>query len=415
MQKNKMLQIAGLFVVIILALLVSFTPLFKSNEFLNKHLPLVKNINLGLDLRGGVHVVIEAKGPPEEITPDKMKQLRAVIERRVDQFGVSEPVIQQQGSRRLIVELAGIKNPEEAVRNIVKVANLEFKTEDSKTVLTGADLKDAREAKDPASNKVKVDLTFTPLGARKFAEVTAANVGKTIGIYLDGRLLTNPVVKEAIPSGRAEISGGYESLEEAHNEAILLRSGALPVKVGIEEMRTVGPSLGADSLDKSQQAGLMGLIAILIFMLMYYRLPGTVAVFALIIYAIIVTLVFLGLKATMTLPGIAAFLLSLGMAVDTNIIIFERFKEELRTGKSLRAAIDAGFKRGFAAVFDAQVTTLIAAIILYFFGTGPVRGFALTLGIGILVSLFTAVTMTRWLLHLVVDSGLFKNLKYYGT
>lgn len=414
MQKNKILQIAGLLVIVIFALLVSFTPVFKPNEFLNKYLPLVRNINLGLDLRGGVHVVIEAKGPPEEITPEKMKQLRAVIERRVDQFGVSEPVIQQQGSRRLIVELAGIKNPEEAVRNIVKVANLEFKTEDGKTVITGADLKDARETKDPASNQVKVDLTFTPIGARKFAEVTAANVNKTIGIYLDGRLLQNPVVKEAIPSGRAEISG-YESLEEAHNIAILLRSGALPVKVGIEEMRTVGPSLGADSLDKSQQAGLMGIIAIFIFMLMYYRLPGTVAVFALIIYAIIVTLVFLGLKVTMTLPGIAAFLLSLGMAVDTNIIIFERFKEELRTGKSLRAAIDAGFKRGFTAVFDAQVTTLIAAVVLYFFGTGPIRGFALTLGIGILVSLFTAVTMTRWFLHLMVDSGLFKSLKYYGT
>ena len=414
MQKNKILQIAGLLVAVIFAVLIAFTPVFKPNELLNKYLPLVKNINLGLDLRGGVHVVIEAKGPPEEITPEKMKQLRAVIERRVDQFGVSEPLIQQQGRNRLIVELAGIKNPEEAVRNIVKVANLEFKTEDGKTVITGADLKDARETKDPASNQVKVDLTFTPTGARKFAEVTTANVGKTIGIYLDGRLLQNPVVKEAIPSGRAEISG-YESLEEAHNIAILLRSGALPVKVGIEEMRTVGPSLGADSLNKSQQAGLMGIIAILIFMLMYYRLPGTVAVFALIIYAIIVTLVFLGLKVTMTLPGIAAFLLSLGMAVDTNIIIFERFKEELRTGKSLRAAIDAGFKRGFTAVFDAQVTTLIAAVVLYFFGTGPVRGFALTLGIGILVSLFTAVTMTRWFLRLMVDSGLFKSLKYYGT
>ncbi|GAB6274828.1 MAG: hypothetical protein STSR0004_16930 [Peptococcaceae bacterium] len=414
MQKNKILQIAGLLVVVIFAVLIAFTPVFKPNELLNKYLPLVKNINLGLDLRGGVHVVIEAKGPPEEITPEKMKQLRAVIERRVDQFGVSEPVIQQQGSRRLIVELAGIKDPDEAVRNIVKVANLEFKTENGKTVITGADLKDARETKDPASNQVKVDLTFTPTGSRKFAEVTTANVGKTIGIYLDGRLLQNPVVKEAIPSGRAEISG-YESLEEAHNIAILLRSGALPVKVGIEEMRTVGPSLGSDSLNKSQQAGLMGIIAILIFMLIYYRLPGTVAVFALIIYAIIVTLVFLGLKATMTLPGIAAFLLSLGMAVDTNIIIFERFKEELRTGKSLRAAIDAGFKRGFTAVFDAQVTTLIAAVVLYFFGTGPVRGFALTLGIGILVSLFTAVTMTRWFLRLMVDSGLFKSLKYYGT
>jgi len=415
MKWNKILQLAGIAALVACVGVLTFAPVFKQNEYLNKYLPLIKSINLGLDLRGGVHVVLEAKDTPEsKVTQDKMKQLIAVIGRRVDQFGVSEPLIQQQGDRRLIVELAGIQNPREAVRTIVRVAHLEFKTEDGKTVLTGADLKDAMEAKDPASGKVKVDLSFTPAGAQKFAQVTAANVNKHIGIYLDGELLQNPVVNEPIPSGKAEITG-YASLEEAHNIAVLLRSGALPVQVSVEEERSVGPALGSDSLNKSMHAGLVGVVAILVFMLLYYRVPGLIANFALLIYTLIVLVVFVGMNVTMTLPGIAAFLLSLGIAVDANVIIFERIKEELRTGKSLRSAIDTGFKRGFTAVFDANATTLIAAMVLYFFGTGPIRGFAVTLSIGILASMFTAITVTRWLLHLVAGSGLVKNLKLYGA
>lgn len=415
MKWKKILQMIGIVTAVAFFCVLAFSPLWGQNERLAKHLPVIKGVILGLDLRGGVHVVLEAQDTPEaKVTQDKMKELIAVIERRVNQFGVTEPTIQQQGDRRLIVELAGIENPRQAVREMVKTAYLEFKTEDGKTVITGADLKDAVESKDPASGKIKVDLTLNPAGARKFAEVTAANVGRPIGIYLDGQLVQNPVVKEPIPNVKAEITG-YESLEEAHNVAVLLRSGALPLKVTVAEERTIGPALGADSLNKSMHAGVVGVAAIIIFMLMYYRLPGLVANFALLIYTLIVLMIFVGMHVTMTLPGIAAFLLSLGIAVDANVIIFERFREELRTGKSLRSAIDAGFKRGFVAVFDANATTLITALVLYFLGTGPIRGFAVTLSIGILASMFTAITMTRWFLHLVAASGVAKNLKLYGA
>ncbi|SHF34697.1 preprotein translocase subunit SecD [Desulfofundulus australicus DSM 11792] len=412
---NKILILAGLVILVALATAAAVTPAFKNIPYLGKYLPLIKDVTLGLDLQGGVHVVLEAKDTPEaKVTQESMQQLMAVIQRRVDQFGVAEPVIQQQGRNRLIVEIAGRIDPEEAVRNLVKTAYLEFKTMDGKTVVTGADLKDAVESKDPTSGQVKVDLTFNAAGAKKFADATAANVGKPIAIILDGKVLQSPVVKEPIPNGKAQITG-YESLEEAHNIAVLLRSGALPVKVEVVEKRAVGPALGADSLQKSKHAGLVGVLAILIFMIMYYRVPGLVADFALLIYALIVLAIYVGMNVTMTLPGIAAFLLSLGIAVDANVIIFERLKEELRAGKSLRSAIDAGFKRAFTAIFDANATTLIAAVVLYFFGMGSVRGFAITLGIGIVASMFTAITVTRWLLHLLAGSGLVRNVRAYGA
>lgn len=415
MKWSKVLSLLLIIVLVAVAAVVSVAPVFEQNKTLSNYLPLIKDINLGLDLQGGVHVLFEAHDTPEaRVTPESMQQLKAIIENRVNGLGVSEPIIQLQGDRRLIVELAGIKDPEEAVRTIAKTAYLQFITEDGKTVVTGADLKDAREGKDPNTGQTEVNLTFTPAGTKKFADATAANVQKRIAIVLDNQLLQNPVVNEPIPNGKAVING-YASLDEAHKIAMLLRSGALPVKVTVEEKRSVGPALGADSLAKSQHAGLVGVVAILVFMLVYYRLPGLVANFALIIYSIIVLGVYLGMHVTMTLPGIAGFLLSLGIAVDANVIIFERVKEELRTGKTLRSAIDAGFKRGFTAVFDANATTLIIAIVLYFFGTGPIRGFAVTLTIGILASMFTAITMTRWLLQLVAGANITKNPKYFGA
>ncbi|MGQ9531631.1 MAG: protein translocase subunit SecD [Desulfotomaculales bacterium] len=382
-------------------------------------LPLTKDLRLGLDLQGGVHVVLEAVDTPEAtVTAEGVRQAMAVLENRINQFGVVEPVIQQQGARRIIVELAGIKDPDEAVQTLIKPAYLEFKTEEGQVIVTGRDLQDAREAKDPQSGEVEVNLTFTPVGARKFAEATleATKVQphKHIGIYLDGQLLQNPQVREPITTGKARITG-YASLEEAHRIAVLLRSGALPVKLEIIEKRTVGPTLGSDSLASSVKAGVLGLGTILIFMIGYYRAPGVMANLALFLYMVLVLAIFTALKVTMTLPGIAGFLLSLGMAVDANIIIFERLKEELRAGRTLRAAIDVGFKRAFVAVFDANMTTLLAAAVLYYLGTGPVRGFAVTLSIGILTSMFTAVTVTRWLLHLLAGTGLVRNLKLYGA
>lgn len=411
MRWGNLLKLAGIVLTVAVVASLAVLPLFPGVKWL----PFTKLIKQGLDLKGGVHVVLEAKDTPEvPVTAERVKQAMAIIENRVNAFGVAEPIIQQEGTRRIIVELAGISDPDEAVRNLIRTAYLEFKTEDGTTVLTGRQLKDAREAKDPQSGQVKVNLEFEPDGAKIFADVTAANVGKRIAIYLDGRLLQAPVVQEPIPNGRAQITG-YESLEEAHNIAILLRSGALPVKLEVMEKRTVGPTLGADSLDRSIKAGVAGLIAILVYMIIYYRVPGLLADLALVIYALLVFMVFAAFHVTMTLPGIAGFLLSLGMAVDANIIIFERLKEELWAGKSLHSSIDAGFKRAFVAIFDANVTTLIAAAVLYYFGTGPVKGFALTLSIGILASMFTAITMTKWILHLFAGSNLVRNVRMYGA
>lgn len=411
MKWDKLLKLAGIVLVVAAVAVLAVKPVFPEVKWL----PFTKLIKQGLDLRGGVHVVLEAQDTPEApVTPERVQQAMAIIRNRVDALGVSEPIIQLQGSRRIIVELAGEDNPEEAVRNLIQTAYLEFKTEDGTTVLTGRQLKTAVEAKDPQSGRVTVNLEFEPDGAKAFADITAANVGKRIGIFLDGNLLQAPVVNEPIPNGRAEITG-YESLEEAHTIAILLKSGALPVKLDVLEKRTVGPTLGADSLDKSVKAGIAGITAILAFMIIYYRLPGLVACLALTIYALLVLMIFTALHVTLTLPGIAGFLLSLGIAVDANIIIFERLREELWSGKGLRSAIDAGFKRAFVAILDANVTTLIAAGVLYYFGSGPIKGFAVTLSIGILCSMFTAITMTRWLLHLVAGSNVVRNVKMYGA
>jgi preprotein translocase subunit SecD len=409
MKLDKVLKLTGIILVVAVITVLAIFPVFPNVKWL----PFTNLIRQGLDLKGGVYVVLEAVDTPDiPVTDDSVKQAMAIIENRVNAFGVAEPIIQLQGSRRIIVELAGVSDPDEAVRNLIKTAYLEFQTEDGKTVLTGRQLKTAQEGKGP-SGQAEVNLEFEPDGARIFAEVTAANVGKPIIILLDGKVIQAPNVREAIPNGKAQISP-YESLEAAHNVAILLRSGALPVKLEVMEKRSVGPTLGADSLNKSITAGVAGCIAILIFMIGYYRVPGLVANLALVIYTLLVLLVFAAMHVTMTLPGVAGFLLSMGMAVDTNIIIFERLKEELWAGKTLRSAIDAGFKRAFVAVLDSHITTLIAGIILYYFGTGPIKGFGITLSIGVLASLFTAVAMTKWILHLVAGSNMVHNLKLFG-
>ncbi|MBP7332091.1 MAG: protein translocase subunit SecD [Firmicutes bacterium] len=410
MKSDKILKLAGIVLVVAVLCVLAVRPVFPGVNWI----PFTNLIKQGLDLKGGVYVVLEAVDTPEApVTEDRVKQAMAVIENRVNAFGVAEPIIQMQGQRRIIVELAGISDPDEAVNNLIKTAFLEFKTEDGTTVLTGRQLKTAKESTNPQSGEAEVNLEFEPDGAKAFAEVTAANVGKRISIVLDGVEVQSPMVREAIPNGKAQISP-YESLDEAHNVAVLLRSGALPVKMDVMEKRAVGPTLGADSLNKSVHAGLIGLIVIALFMAGYYRLPGLVAILALIIYTLLVLMIFAALHVTMTLPGVAGFLLSMGMAVDTNIIIFERLKEELWAGKTLRSAIDAGFKRAFVAVLDSHVTTLIAGMILYYFGTGPIKGFGITLSIGVVASLFTAVSMTQWILHLVAGSNMVRDLRLYG-
>jgi len=377
--------------------------------------PLTANIKQGLDLQGGTHVVLEAVDTPEaKVNEDAMLRVLKIIEKRVNELGLTEPLIQRQGERRIIVELPGVKDPEKAIEILGKTAMLEFVDEAGTTVLTGKDLKDAKAGINSQTNRPEVNIEFSPEGTTAFAELTAKNVGRRIAILLDKTVLTAPVVNEPIPGGKAVITGS-ETLVEAQRTALLLRSGALPVKVDVMETRTVGPTLGQDSKDKSIRAFTIGIAAIVIFMLLYYRLAGVVANMTLVAYVLMLIGALAGLKATLTLPGIAGIILSMGMAVDANVLIFERFKEEFRNGKTMRAAMEAGFSRAFSTILDSNITTLIAAAVLFYFGTGAIKGFAITLALGIVISMFTAITLTRFMLRILINTNLVKNAKFFGA
>ena len=366
-------------------------------------------------MQGGTHVVLQAEDTELALVDeDAMQRVVSIMEKRVNELGLTEPIIQREGERRVIIELPGIKDPDKAIETIGKTAMLEFKDEAGNTLLTGTDLKDAQAAMNQQNGQCVVNLEFSDEGAQKFADATLENVGRQIAILLDGEILTNPVVREPILGGRAEISG-QRDLEEAQRLAVLLRSGALPVKVNIIETRTVGPSLGQDSKDKSEFAFVIGIAAVLVFMLLFYRLPGFIADISLMAYTLMLLGTLKGLDATLTLPGVAGIILSIGMAVDANVLIFEHFKEEFRLGKSIRLAMDSGFKRAFTTIFDSNITTLIAAGVLFLFGTGTIRGFAITLGLGVLLSMFTAITLTQFMLKLLVNSKIVESPSAYGA
>lgn len=375
--------------------------------------PLLNNINLGLDLRGGLRVVLEAEElEGEKVTQDTIEKALGILRTRVDALGVKETVLYPQGDKRVVIEIAGEDDPEAAVNILKNTAQLQFMDEEGNVVLTGKNLVDAQaQMKRDGSNEAEIALEFDKEGTELFAKATSENVGKPIIIVLDGQPISAPTVREPITNGQAVITGNFTA-KEAQDLAVLLRSGALPVSLKVMEKRSIGPTLGADSLDKSLKAGLVSLIAILVFMIGYYRLPGLIADLSLVIYTMLVLGTMAILDAVLTLPGIAGFALSIGMAVDANVIIYERIKEELRWGKTLVAAIEAGFKRAFTAIFDANITTLITAAVLMYFGTGPIKGFAVTLSIGIVASLLVALTFTRYML--VLFANITKNEKAYG-
>jgi preprotein translocase subunit SecD len=380
---------------------------------------------------------------PAEVTHIRdlaVRQALETIRNRVDQFGVAEPSIQQQGDNRILVQLPGVQDPERAKALIGKTALLEFKILDEqtdptraaqgalpegsevlyqrrvnketgqeqrtpyvvlkRTLLTGADLSTARVSIDQNTSEPYVSLEFNAAGARAFAEITEQNVGKRLAIILDGNVHSAPVIREKIPSGQAQITGGFTT-EDATDLAIVLRAGALPAPVQALEERTVGPSLGADSIRQGMLAIGASTLMVALFMIFYYRLSGLIADVALGLNILLLLAAMAGFHATLTLPGIAGIALTVGMAVDTNILIFERIREEIRAGKTVRAAIDAGFARAFRTVIDTHVTVLVSAAILYNFGTGPVKGFAVSLFIGIMASLFTAVFFTRLIFDLL--------------
>jgi preprotein translocase subunit SecD len=369
-----------------------------------------------------------------------VRQGLETIRNRVDQFGVAEPSIQQQGDNRILVQLPGVQDPARAKALIGKTALLEFKLVDERTdadtalrtgpppgteilyqrrvdkqtreerkvpflvqkkaAITGRDVTTARVSIDQNTSEPYVSVDFNASGARAFSDLTDANVGKRLAIVLDGNVHSAPQIRERIPSGRAQITGGF-STDEATDLAIVLRAGALPAPVQVLEERTVGPSLGADSIRQGMIAIFASTALVFLFMLVYYRLSGFIADVALGLNLLLLMGTMAGFHATLTLPGIAGIALTIGMAVDTNILIFERIREELRAGKTVRGAIDAGFSRAFKTVIDTHVTVLVSGLILFQFGTGPVKGFAVTLMIGIAVSLFTAVFFTRLLFDLL--------------
>lgn len=374
--------------------------------------PLGQQVRQGLDLKGGLYVVYEAKVEPNDPDIDgKIAGAMRVIRNRLDKEGQNEATVAKQGDNRIQVEIPGIKNPRELADILAKPAVLEFEGPEGDIIITGKDVKSARPAYGPG-NKPVVDFELHSQGAEKFAEATSKYQGQVIRILLDKNPISEPVVNSAITGGKGIIEG-MQDIEEAKRLANLIESGALPVELEQIEIRTIGATLGVNALKQAIVAGTIGIIVILLFMLIYYKLPGLVADLALVLYTIIVMAVIVIAKITLTLPGIAGIILSVGMAVDANVIIFERIKEEARAGKTLNAALDMGFSKAFRAILDSNITTLIAAFVLLYFGTGPIQGFAKTLIIGIIASMFTAISFTRYVLKLVMGLNI-KNKKLYG-
>lgn len=399
---------------------------------------------LGLDLRGGLEVLLEV---PQQYTVQQgdLATTRTILEQRANALGVSEVSMQTAGDRRIVAEFPGVKNPEEVVASLKQTALLEFvdmgttpltagttlETDYAQTgvtadptkgiyhtVMTGAALKTAAVTQNTQTGGFYINFTLTPEQADFFSQYTKDHTGQYLGIVLDKTVISAPIIKGQISGGNGVIEGSF-TRDEANQLAIQLRYGALPVPVEVAESRSVGPTLGAESVRKSLIAGLIGLTAVMVFMALYYRVPGLIADVALICYAVLTLAIFELIPVVLTLPGIAGFILSIGMAVDANILIFERMKEELRAGRPLTQAIDLGWKRAWPSIRDANISTLITCLILFWFGNAfgasLVKGFALTLGIGVLVSMFTAVVVTRTFLHVVLDSlNLTEHPIYFG-
>ncbi|NWO19612.1 protein translocase subunit SecD [Leptotrichia sp. oral taxon 223] len=361
-------------------------------------------VKLGLDLRGGTSVVLQAQG---KIEPDTMSKVRNIIERRVNSIGVAEPVIQLSGNDKLIVELAGIKDPQKAVELIGTTAKLEFRIKNKDgsygpVLLEGSALKSAGVSRDQVGMP-SVSFELNSQGANTFAKITRENIGKQLAIMLDNKEQSAPTINSEINGGSGIITGRF-SMEEANNLANLLKSGALPVEIKIVENRTVGATLGVDSIRQTGIAGLIALGVISVFMIAIYKIPGIVADIALLINGILVLGLLSGIGAALTLPGIAGFILTLGMAVDSNVITYERIKEELRLGESLHDAVERGYENAFPAIIDGNITTLLVAAVLFFLGTGPIKGFAVTLSLGVVATVITGVFVSKVILRLLIKT-----------
>lgn len=365
-----------------------------------------KAITKGLDLQGGVSVLMEIQD--EDVTKEDLEKTRQLIDLRVNKLGVAETSVTVEGDRRVRVEIPGEYDSKDLVDSLSKTGNLTFKDEDGNEVLSGSDVEEAGTMLDSTSNAPVVTLKLTDEGTKKFAEATENNLNKKIYIYMDDEEISAPTVDSVITGGNAIIKGS-SSIDEAKNLAGLINAGALPVTVKAIQIENVGAQLGAEALPNAVKAGLIGIAIIFLFMILYYRIPGVIACIALTLYVCLTLLVFVEADVALTLPGIAAFLLTVGMAVDANVLIFERVREELKNSMSVKSAVEKGFSNALSSIVDSNITTIIAALVLYFMGTGSVKGFAVTLMIGIAVSMFTAIVVTKTLMKWAVNMGMLKS------
>ena len=418
--------------------------MYSNKEYAQKYRRIIK---LGLDLQGGIHLVLQAD--TTNLKPNEKKdivdRIITVIRSRIDQTGVLEPLIRKEGPNKIVVELPGMKDPQRAINLVTQTAFLEFKLLDEKnqprvnlfldennepksdilppndellfeisvnkstgekertpylikkfSLLNGNELKSAQVIFDPTSGTPNVQLKFKPEGGRKFSRITEQNIGKRLAIILNGQVMSAPVIRTKIPANSgAIIEGGGMTLQDAKDLALVLRAGALPAPVEIVENQTVGPTLGQDSIEKGKWALLIGLIFIIIFMIVIYGGWGIIIDLTLVVELIAILGIMSLFNFTLTFPGIAGLVLTIGMAVDANILIYERMREELARGNSIVASIRRGFSKAFLTIMDANITTLIAAAVLFQFGTGPIKGFAVTLSVGIIASLFGALVFSR--------------------
>lgn len=383
---------------------------FGKGTMINYLKPWGDAISLGLDLRGGVYTVYQAEDNGDPDFDTKMESTVSILTSRLTRQGFTEATVTRQGSDRIRVEIPNVSDPNQILTIIGTPAQLYFVDEDGNNLMEGSMVKNAQAAQDQ-DGKPCIAFELTDEGARIFAEATAANLGKTISITLDGETISRATVNTVIAGGKGEITGNFTA-DEAKNLATLILSGALPLNLTQLEVSAISATLGVEALDRAIQAGVIGVILVMLFMLFRYRLCGLVADIALTIYIMIVVLLLALTGAQLTLPGVAGIILGIGMAVDANVVIFERIREEVKVGRPIGSAVRKGFSNALSAIIDSNVTTIIAAVVLYAFGTGSVRGFALTLGIGVATSLFTAVFVTHKLLDIFADMGI-KNQKLY--
>lgn len=370
-----------------------------------------KVITRGLDLQGGVSVLMEIQ--KDTVTPEELQSAKEHLSLRVNKLGVAETVVTTEGNKRIRVDVPGLTNSKEIVDSLGKSGNLSFKGPDGTEILTGSDVKKATAQINQEKGGYEIGLEFNDEGQKKFAEATGKYIGQKISIYLDDEMIQEATVQTQINDGRASITGN-NTLEQCKATAGLINAGALPIPVKAVSVSNVGAELGTTAFPNSVKAGMIGVALIFLFMLFHYRVPGLMANIALTLYITLTLLVFIEVGVTLTLPGIAAFLLTIGVAVDANILIFERTKEELKKGFTIKAAVKKGAENALSSIVDSNVTTLLAALILYFIGSGTVKGFAITLMIGIVISLFTGLVVTKLLVNLAVDCGLLNKLSYFG-